>query len=68
MMQERNVTAGPRGRTAKMSPSDLSPSAFHLATFLPEVGQMIGPMMQRAEQMQKEFMAEAQAAKAKPKS
>jgi hypothetical protein len=51
-----------------MSPSDLSPSAFHLATFLPEVGQMMGPMMQRAEQMQKELMAEAQAAKAKPKS
>jgi len=33
-----------------------------------EVGQLMGPMMKRAEQMQKELMAEAQAAKAKPGS
>lgn len=33
-----------------------------------EVGQMMGPMMQRAEQMQKELMAEAQKEKAKPNS
>ena len=36
-----------------------------LQNTMAEVGQMMGPMVQRAEQMQKELMAEAQAEKAK---